>query len=425
MTSSLKVVFILAVTSIIAGVVTGARFYYNLGYLWVLLLLGSWGYSRLALRGLEFRRDARTQRSQVGQIFEERFEIINHNRLPRLWVEIRDESPLPGARGSHVLGMIKGGETRTYLVRTRMTERGVFPLGKSIMTSGDFFGLFPVSYEYLVQNSLLVYPIIEEIQVFPSPSGWLSGGEALRRRTHQITPNAAGVRDYDTGDPLNRIHWLSTARMNRLIVKEFELDPLAEVWIFVDATKSVQAELPRKTIPVSEREKWRPVIDIPLPPSTIEYSVTIAASLARYFLKHGRAVGYVSAGRNLTVLPSDRGARQLGKILEALALLQSEGKLPIEAVIETQVKNLPRGSTVIVISPTTGDGFLIGIEELNQRGLKPVVVLIDAESFGGKEGVDHLISELGSMKIPLCKVSNGVNITKALSEGIQAAYLWG
>jgi uncharacterized protein (DUF58 family) len=63
------------------------------------------------------------------------------------------------------------------------------------------------------------------IHSFPLPSGLLSGGEALRRRTHQITPNAAGVRDYAPGDPLNRIHWISTARRRRLMVKEFELDP--------------------------------------------------------------------------------------------------------------------------------------------------------------------------------------------------------
>jgi hypothetical protein len=56
-------------------------------------------------------------------------------------------------------------------------------------------------------------------------SGLLSGGEALRRRTHYVTTNASGVRDYAPGDSFSRIHWRSTARRNRLIVKEFELDP--------------------------------------------------------------------------------------------------------------------------------------------------------------------------------------------------------
>src|SRR5258707_1286157 len=63
--------------------------------------------------------------------------------------------------------------------------------------------------------------------------GRMPGGDALRRRTHYVTANAAGVRDYGPGGSFNRIHWRSTARRDRLIVKEFELDPLSDIWIFL------------------------------------------------------------------------------------------------------------------------------------------------------------------------------------------------
>ena len=53
-----------------------------------------------------------------------------------------------------------------------------------------------------------------------------------------------GVREYVDGDPLNRIHWMSTARRDRLMVKEFELDPQSDVWIFLDAEREVQSTLP-------------------------------------------------------------------------------------------------------------------------------------------------------------------------------------
>jgi len=239
MTFSQRMVLLLLVASLLAGVVTGSNLYYRLAYLWIFVIVGSWLMSRLALRGLNFQRTARSLRAQVGQIFEERFEVYNSSRLPRLWLEVRDETTLPGSRGSQVLSMVEGRESRTYLVRTRLMERGVFPLGQTVLAAGDLFGLFPVSRVYPAQDSLLVYPMMVEVHAFPSPQGWLSGGEALRRRTHQITANAAGVREYAPGDPLNRIHWLSTARRNRLIVKEFELDPLAEVWIFIDASRYV------------------------------------------------------------------------------------------------------------------------------------------------------------------------------------------
>ncbi len=416
MISAQRVVIILLALSLIAGAMTGSQLYYRLSYLWGILLLGSWAMATFALRGMEVRRTARTLRSQVGQVFEERFEIHNSGRLPRLWIEVRDKSSLPGSRGSHVLTLIGGRESRTYLARTRLTQRGVFPLGPTILNSGDLFGLFPVHQTYPSQDSLLVYPIMFDVQSFPNPPGLLPGGEALRRRTPQITSNAAGVREYAPGDSYNRIHWVSTARRNRLIVKEFELDPLAEVWIFIDAARSVHAALPQPQREYDPQDMWRPRYKFELAPSTMEYSTSIGASLARYYLGAGRSVGLVSAGQTLRVLPSDRGGRQLAKILEALALVRPEGALPLSGLIEAQARHLPRGSTVVVVTPSAADEVITTTDILLRRGLRPVGVLLNATTFGGYFSNENLAASLCAMGIPVCQIDKGDDISNALSE---------
>jgi uncharacterized protein (DUF58 family) len=416
MTFSQRVVLLLLAASLLAGIVTGSNLYYRLAYLWIFVLVGSYGMSRLALRGIHFTRMARSLRAQVGQIFEERFEIYNTSWLPRLWLEVRDETPLPGTRGSQVLSLINKRESRTYLVRTRLMERGVFPLGQTVLSSGDIFGIFPVSRIYPPMDSLLVYPMMVEVHAFPSPHGWLSGGEALRRRTHQITANAAGVREYAPGDPLNRIHWLSTARRNRLIVKEFELDPLAEVWIFVDASRYVHSQIPGRSIKLEERDLWRSSVKIPLPPSSEEYAVSIAASLARFFLQRGRAVGLVYAGRIFSVLSAERGGRQLGKILETLALMHADGRMPLQSLVDTQIRSLPRGSTAILITPSTGNEVALSAELLSRRGMRPVAVLLDSSSFGGSPGSNRVATNLELIGIPTCLVAYEDDLTTKLSE---------
>jgi uncharacterized protein (DUF58 family) len=415
MNTSRRVVLILLVVCLLGGVITGSQFYYRLAYFWLLLLIFSYLMSRLALRGIHFRRTARFTRSQVGQIYEERFEIQNSGRILRLWLEVKDESLLPGSRGSQVISMLKGRENRTYVVRTRLTTRGVFPLGATVLASGDLFGLFHVSQVYPANDSLLVYPMMVDIHAFPNPVGWLSGGEALRRRTQQITANASGVREYASGDPLNRIHWLSTARRNRLIVKEFELDPLSEVWMFIDANQSVQFSLPQEPLQLDERDMWRPSVRIPLPPSTEEYSVSAAASLARYYLQNERIIGLVSAGRNYTVISAEKGGRQLGKILEALALFKADGKIPLQGLVEAQARNLPRGSTVVMITPAYGDGVSLSVELLSRSGMRPIVVMIDAESFGGPTGNIRVMRQLELMGVPVCRVAKGDDLGQALS----------
>jgi uncharacterized protein (DUF58 family) len=415
MSFALRVVLFLLFASLLAGAITGSQLYFRLSYVWLLLLAISWGMSWLALRNVNVHRQARSTRSQVGQVFEEHFEIQNPGRLPRLWIDVHDESSLPGSRGSHVLTLIGGRESRTYLARTRLQERGVFQLGPTRLRSGDLFGMFPVQRTFPSDASILVYPPIFEILSFPNPPGLLPGGEALRRRTQQITSNAAGVRDYVSGDPLNRIHWVSTARRGRLIVKEFELDPLAEVWIFIDANQGVHFSKPYQKPEYDPQEFWRKRKKYELPPVSEEYAVSIAASLARYYLQRGRSVGLVAFGQALQVLPADRGGRQLGKLLESLALLRATGGLPLEGMVEVQARDLPRGSTAILVTTSAAQNVFQTADVLLRRALRPVVVVLDSKSFGGPYGSEQIVASLQFLGIPVCKVACGDDLSQTLS----------
>jgi uncharacterized protein (DUF58 family) len=313
--------------------------------------------------------------------------------------------------------MIQGKQSRSYLARTRLLQRGVYPLGPTILSSGDLFGLFPRKISIPAEDTLLVYPMMVEIKNFPNPPGLLPGGEALRRRTHQITPNAAGIREYEPGDPLNRIHWLSSARRGRMMVKEFELDPLADVWIFLDAERAIQCSNPQAEVPSFAKDIWHRYTKITLQPSTEEYGVSIAASLARDYLKRGRAVGLVGAGQQLVLISPDRGGRQLGKILESLALLRAMGRIPLRGLVETQVKHMVRGSTVVLITPTVRSEAALLADYLLQRGLKPVVILLDAATFGGSPGTDKLRASIQVLGVPVRKIACDCDLEQELSNG--------
>ena len=415
MTTSLRVVLGLLGISLLALATTGSVVYSRLSYLWAVLLVGSWVWSRLSLGGLTFSREGRTRRAQMGHIFEERFELQNTTRIPRVWLEVRDRTELPNSMGSQVMAMIGGRQGRSYLSRTRLIQRGIFPMGPTELISGDPFGLFPVQRMIPAVSSLMVYPLIVDVRVFPNPPGLLSGGEALKQRTPQATSNAAGVREYVDGDPLNRIHWTSTARRDRLMVKEFELDPQSDVWIFVDAEREVQSAMAYEPPSPASDVLWRSKENIQLPPSTEEYAVSAAASLGQYFLRKGRAVGLVFNGGNLNVLPPDRDARQLNKILEALALLRAGGSMRISALATAQGQYLTRGSTVVVITPSMREEVIVSADYMNRRGLRPIFLLLDAASFGGPPGVEGIEHGLRLLAIPVKRVANGDNLEHALN----------
>ncbi|MCX8063429.1 MAG: DUF58 domain-containing protein, partial [Anaerolineales bacterium] len=322
---------------------------------------------------------------------------------------------------SRVISFLKPKEMRSYFVRTRLVKRGFYSLGSTRLVAGDPFGLFTVEKVFPAEENLLVYPMTVDIEGFPSPSGWISGGEAIRRKTHQITPNAAGVREYFPGDPLNRIHWLSTARRNRLMVKEFELDPLSEVWFFIDAEKGNQYGQAFFQYDFHPREIWRPVVKLPLPKDTFEYQIVITASLARYFLRMGRAVGLIAKGRNVHILAAERGFRQLGKLLEVLAILEAQGDLPLPALVENQGKLLPRGSTAILVSSAYDLNLSRAAAFLGRIGHYPVAVWVDPTSFNPdiKDEVRGiLLASLRNLGIPFFVVRYGDDLTTVLSAGI-------
>ena len=182
--------------------------------------------------------------SQVGRVFQESFSVRKTGLLPKLWLEIQDHSNLPGHHASHIVPTLLSGREYRWEVETVCALRGEFQLGPLTVISGDPFGLFRSPRRVGATDSLMVYPMTVNLNRVILPVGFLSGGDAQRQLTHQITTNASSIRDYVPGDSINRIHWRSTARTGDIMVKEFELDPLVDIWLFSDFSAGSLVEDP-------------------------------------------------------------------------------------------------------------------------------------------------------------------------------------
>jgi uncharacterized protein (DUF58 family) len=414
-------IFIVFLVGLTGYALTGARIYSRVLSLSGILIAVSFVWTYISLRGVTLTRTARFLRQQVGQVFEERFEINNQYPVTKLWLDIRDQSNLPGRSGSKLMTLIGARQRRSYVAYTRLTHRGQFHLGPTQVSSGDPFGLFRNVMTLPGERSLLVLPHMADLERVMTPPGVLPGGRALRRRTLEVTPYAAGVREYASGDALNRIHWPTTARKDRLMVKEFDQDPMADLWIFLDANDGVQLSVPDESAQAEEITErhwlWRQQQRVEFPNHTFEYAVSAAASIAGYFMRVGRAVGMASAGQVFTAITAERSERQLGKILETLAYLQPEGELPMIGLIQAQSPHLPRGSTVIVITPSLDKNIEVGVEEMIRRDLQPMVVLLDRASFGGRRQSDEMVARLRSRRVPVAVIRRGDDIRTTIEAG--------
>lgn len=411
-------VFIGLMTILFMGwATTGVMIYIRLFLLINLILIGSFLWNIVALKGIRITRKSRSYRTSVGKMFDERFDIQNISRWACMWLEIDNLSKIPNKSGSRLLTGIGGLQQRSYTARTRIAKRGAYPLGPTKLTSGDPFGLFVSTCLVPAKNTLIVLPLTVDISYFPIPEGILPGGKEIHQKTTDVTPHATGVREYVPGDPIKRVHWPTTAKRDHFMVKNYEQDPQAEIWFFLDSEKDAQFSLPE--IDIDKREDYFNInrrTQIRLPDETYEYAISITASLAKYFLQQKKAVGLVSSGSQFTIIPSERGERQLGKLLETLAFLKADGELPLVSCVSVHSKYLPMGSGGILVTPSLNDDLLIAVEDLIGRNLRPMVVMILPESFGGPPGGEEIFEGLEQRNVPVFKIMCGENLSKQLGQ---------
>lgn len=403
----------LSLLSFLAAQGTGIRLFFHLFYLLLALLVLSYLWAWSNLRGLRVERETFTHRTQVGDEARERITIRNLWPVPKLWVELQDHSDLP-QHGSGFVAYLPSHDRRRWSARTPCTMRGKFTLGPATLSSGDPFGIFRLDRTVEGTSEVLVYPRTTALPGFVLPSAELPGGQDVKSRTFHVTPNVSTIRDYQPGDSFNRIHWRSTARTGQLMVKEFELDPTAEVYIVLDMQERAQQHIaPDKLSRGAQQGR-----ELRLAESTEEYGVQAAASIARHLLEQNRSVGLVSWGQHREVIPAERESRQLFKILEALAVLRAHGAQPLAEVLAAESVRFGRNCTLVIVTSSLDERWVVSLQHLLYRGVRAVVVFVDPQSFGGWHDSLTIRARLAELRVPFYLFAQGQSLADALRHAI-------
>jgi uncharacterized protein (DUF58 family) len=117
-----------------------------------------------------------------------------------------------------VIPRLRGGERGTRAYRLPTTRRGIFDVEPVEITRRDPYELFRLSRRHAHTERIWVYPRIVPLQSLPSGQRRdLEGPSSDTSPQGNITFHR--LRDYVAGDDLRLIHWRSSARAGRLLVK--------------------------------------------------------------------------------------------------------------------------------------------------------------------------------------------------------------
>ncbi len=376
-----------------SAVATGFTVFYLLLYALIAALGGSflWGYFNLA--GLHISARRQSGLAKVGDEVETELYIRNKSLLPKLLLEIRDMQDLPGPATGMVLNLCPF-QTIRWTGSAPLVKRGAYTLGPVRAYSTDLFGLFRLHRTFGRVQEIVVYPAAVDLPLFQ-----LSVAEGLQqgvgqRHSYEVTPSASTLREYVEGDSLRRIHWPSTLRTNRLMVKQFDSDMRDQVWIILDLQRDVQAG--------DEIE------------NTTEMAIAAAASLSWKMLSMDRPVGLIAEGDQHYLIPPQRSATVHQRLLGMLATSQAEGTEPLSEVIRRIRSQLGSSSSVIIITPSPEPVWVQALDVLVSGRTQTAVVLLDATSFGGTGDTALVRAHLQSKGAITYLVRRGQDLSEAL-----------
>lgn len=372
---------------------TGFTFFFKFFYALLLLvgigLLWAW----LNLRGLDVTLRRTATRGQVGGYLEGWVQVVNRTRLPKSWLEVVEVTDLPVESAGRGVAFVRD-QSRTWKIETYLTRRGVFHTGQVEVVSQDPFGLFRLKRHFLQSQGYIVVPAAQPLPDLDPRLAGLPSDSRTTRHWDNITTDVASVREYAAGDSFRRIHWPYTARMNALMVKEFDMGRSAEAWVVLDMQQGVHFGEP--------------------PDNTEETGVTAAASLVSRLVELSLPVGLAMNGDKNYVFRPDSSPEHLGRLMEALAEVKAVGTMSIDRFLYDLRPNLSRFNTLTLITPSGRTEWVPALTALRRQGVSVSVVSIDPKSFGGASDIEDSLEALFQNDISTYSISRGQELNQAL-----------
>jgi uncharacterized protein (DUF58 family) len=276
-----------------------------------------------------------------------------------------------------------------------------------MMETGDLFALHRRYRVVTEPHFLLVYPEVLALEGFDVASRRPIGEVRMTYRLYEDPTRIAGVRGYQPGDPLNRIHWRATARTAELHSKVYEPSTVAGATLVLDFHQDAYTQRDRM--------------------ARSELAVTAAASLANAVYEMNQQVGLVTNGRDAAdrirqegwdydirsraaarrvaemrtksdrlqplVVETRRGAEQLVRILESLARVELTDGLTFAQLIAEAASRLPRDATVLAILGTATPETAVALVSLRRHGFAVTAVLNVYEVQDFEENAGRLLAE--------------------------------
>jgi len=364
---------------------------YAMYSLLTLIVVSRWLSKNWAAQ-LTATRESSQLTAEINDHIGVELELTNQGTLPVPWILLEDvlskksfqhTPPSLELQSSRIkLTMLRGGQKKKLQYHFKCNRRGFYQLGPTVLETGDLFGLHRRFQVRTEPQYLTVYPKVVPIDGYDLSSRRPIGEIKMAHRLFEDPTRIAGVRAYQEGDPLNRIHWRATARTGKLHSKIYESSTVAGLTIVLDF--HVNGFHPQHE------------------PVRSELAVTAAISIANTIQLLGQQVGLLTNGRDAAErmrqqgwevelddreqarragtmmdendrlrplqVPTQRSSEQFYRIQELLARVEISDGLEFAPLLLEAQSQVPRDATILAIVSKQNSQTTIALENMAKQG---------------------------------------------------------
>ena len=353
---------------VLLGFAASAPALSGLGFVVIVLGAVSRYWGRHLFDGVSFRRRLRERRLFAGEATELEVELENRKLLPLPWFEWRlavsEQVQVVGERlanaaspGLNLLtrrGSLGWYERQRWRFTLRSEQRGYHQVGPGRIAAAELFGLFPGVREDERRDRVVVYPRLLSLPELGYPAARVLGDWRGRQVLFEDPLRFVGLREYQPTDPLRRIDWKASARLGFLTSRVYEPSATPHLYLLLNVD----------TLPHS----WEGYLV-----DELEWTISVAASIAHWAAERGFAVGLLANGSFPDAdrpirLPPARSPDQLTRILEALAMVQPLTLQELATVVRRESGRWPMGATVVLIASLVPPELAEEVWRLREEG---------------------------------------------------------
>ncbi len=344
----------------------------------------------LAFRRVSYSRRISETRGFVGETLRITTRTENAGYLPIFSLSVQDDSPKhfdeiepgqperdaaiipttpaatrPERADLQQLTAIRPRSINTNTFDLRSHRRGYFNFPTPVLRAIDLVGMGEEerAEPQPVHNTILIYPKLYLLDELKLPEKQPMGALVSLRRLIEDPARNMGARDYAPGDSFRQIHWPATAHRGSLQtrINEHTADPVTMILLNVTTFE----------------DDW-----IGVDVERFEWTVSVAGSLARWAHESGATIGLVSNGATPGIpealrVRARRSPDQLARVLESLATLIAFTGSRYEEFVLTEQRNVPFGSSLILVTGLVTPRIEIAIHRLHELGKRMLLVCCD------------------------------------------------